>query len=244
MIPVEISLRSPTHALHKTLPLHHHTISSSSTRLQRCIFSRKRMGVSTAYAQLYHPGKSWREELSNLSVLSSMLPQFCDQFSRQTPKNQVRDLCRLLLPSALAPLVALPGTEVWASTLNSQPSSTPAPRSFLGMPAGISASSPSHWAINWDSSELSTHITTGNSSRRRGSLCPAAGEGGTGAACPAVSPLGYHRHFVAAANSAKTTNKPVMTEEISNRGWPCCSRIGSGLGRSRLNFNIHLKFSL
>lgn len=59
MIPAEILLGSPTHALHKTLPLHHHTISSSSTRLQRCIFSWERMRVSTAYVGLYHPGKSW-----------------------------------------------------------------------------------------------------------------------------------------------------------------------------------------
>lgn len=135
MIPVEISLRSPTHTLHKTLPLHQHTISSSSTGRQRCIFSWERMRVSTAYVRLYHPGKSWSEELSLYSVLSSMLPQFCDQHSSQTLKTKFESSAGFS-----SPLVALPGTKVcaWASTFNSQPSPTPpTSRYFLEMPPGI-----------------------------------------------------------------------------------------------------------
>lgn len=117
------------------LPLHPHTISPSSTRLQRCIFSSRRMRASTAYVQLYHPGKSWSEgELSHESVLSPTLPQFWEQFSSQTLPKCLRAL------GASPPLCSDPSgaTKVGVSTFNSQPSPTPpTSRYFLGMPPAI-----------------------------------------------------------------------------------------------------------
>lgn len=171
MIPVEISLRSPTQALHKTLPLHHHTISSSCTRLQRCIFSWKRMRVSTAYVQLHHPGKSWSEELSHSPCWAPGCPNSGTTSQGRHWKTKFETSHLSTDPSD--------GT-AWHQGLG-QHLQFPAPLlqdTFWECHLEASASSPSSWMINWGSSELQTCIKTGNSPRkRRSSLCPAVGVG-------------------------------------------------------------------